>query len=183
MVRKRDAYTRARARRRRRPKSPAPTEGFLIRDVARLSGVSVRTLRDHVGRGLLRYSEARGTVTRYPRREVIRLLAALRLKAQTRASWAELKRQLDASSEAHLEAGLDGQLPSAVAVELGLVKDPNTAGDAARSDETPRERAEECWYRTVLLPGLELFVSATASPLVLQAAARLVRENLGPGPR
>jgi hypothetical protein len=53
--------------------------------------------------------------------------------------------------------------------------------DAARSDETPRERAGACWHRTVLLPGLELFVSATASPLVLQAAARLLRENLGPG--
>jgi DNA-binding transcriptional MerR regulator len=177
MARKRNAYTRARDRR-RRPKTPAPTEGFLIRDVARLSGVSVRTLRDYVQLGLLRHSELRGTLTRYPRREVMRLFAALRLKAQTKTTWAEIKRQLDSWSEARLDACLDGQVPSVVAEELGLVKRPSTAGGVTRSDEPPRERTGERWHRTVLLPGLELFVSAAASPIALQAAARLLRQNL-----
>jgi DNA-binding transcriptional MerR regulator len=177
MARKRDAYTRARDRR-RRPKTPAPTDGFLIRDVARLSGVSVRTLRDYVQLGLLRHSELRGTLTRYPRREVMRLFAALRLKAQTKTTWAEIKRQLDSWSEARLDACLDGQLPSVVADELGLVKRPSTAGGVTRSDDAPRERTGELWHRTVLLPGLELFVSAAASPMALQAAARLLRVNL-----
>jgi hypothetical protein len=87
MPRKRDRYTRARDRH-RRPKTPAPRDGFLIADVARLTAVPVRTLRDYVRRGLLHYSEARGTLTRYRRGEVLRLLAAIRLKAQTKATWA-----------------------------------------------------------------------------------------------
>jgi DNA-binding transcriptional MerR regulator len=182
MPRKRYRDTRARDRLHRRPKTPAPTDGFLIHDVARLTGISVRTLRDYVRRGLLRHSQLRGTLTRYPRREVMRLFAALRLKAKTKATWARIRRQLDTSSEGDIDALLaEQELPPGVAGALGLVKVPNDSANAGRATAAPTERTGECWHRIVVLPGLELFVRATASPLVKEAAARL-QEGLG-GPQ
>ena len=76
-----------------------------------MTAVPVRTLRDYVRRGVLRHSELRGTLTRYPEREVLRLRAALRLKAQTKEPWADIKRKLDASSEDDLKEILDVRLP------------------------------------------------------------------------
>jgi len=178
MARKRDRYTRARDRR-RRPQTPAPTDGFLIRDVARLTAVPVRTLRDYVQRGLLRHSELRGTLTRYPRREVLRLLVALRLKADTKATLAEIKHKLDALGEAELHATLgEAALAPAVATELGITS--HAPGATARP-ELPGLPALECtsayWHRIPLLPGLELLLSAGASPTVTDAALRIVREH------
>jgi DNA-binding transcriptional MerR regulator len=173
MARKRSAGTRARERFRRRPKTPAPTDGFFIRDVARLTGISVRTLRDYVQRGLLRHSALRGTLTRYPRREVIRLFAALSLRAQSKTTWAEVKRQLAPLTDARLETWLaERPLPPGVATELGLSKMPNELPNIDQAAAT--QRAGDCWHRVVLLPGLELFVSGTASPLVWQTALRCV---------
>jgi DNA-binding transcriptional MerR regulator len=164
-----------------RPKSPAPRDGFVISNIARLTGVPVRTLRDYVRRGLLRHSELRGTLTRYPQREVMRLVVALRLKAQTKVSWAEIKRRIDAFDEARLRAWLGEQsLPPALAAELGLAApthDSVSAG-ASTSSGPPMEQTGECWHRLVLMPGLELFLSAGASLVVKSAARRILEEQV-----
>jgi DNA-binding transcriptional MerR regulator len=179
MIRKRSWRTRARDRRRRRPKHPAPQDGFLLHQVAHLTGVPVRTLRDYVRRGLLHYSERRGTITRYPRSEVIRLLGALRLKAQTKATWSEIKRQLDTFSAADFERWLaEPGLAPAVAVELGVA--PLTSALTPNPDApngSAAEGAAGSWQRTELLPGLELFLSPSASTAVKHAAQRIIEEH------
>ncbi|MBN1611424.1 MAG: MerR family transcriptional regulator [Polyangiaceae bacterium] len=120
MVRKRDAYTRWRAKR-SRPKTPAPKNGLVIAELARVSGVSLRTLRYYVQLKLLRPLELRGTATRYPRRELLRLLGILRMKSETRASLAEIRRKLDTLAEKELEAWLlAGPLPADAAAALGI---------------------------------------------------------------
>ncbi len=173
MPRKRDAYTRARDRR-KRPRTRAPTEGFVIRDVARLTGVSIRTLRSYVALGLLRHTELRGVLTRYPKTEVLRLLVALGLKAQTKATWAELKRKLDALTPSALEAWLaQHALASPAVQELGIAPPP--APPPVTDEQDPWFEANE-WHRALLLPGLELFLSTTASPTVQAAARRIVGE-------
>jgi len=177
MVRKRTPYTRARDRR-RRPKHPAPRDGFLLSDVARLTNVPVRTLRDYVRRGLLHYSERRGTVTRYPRNEVLRLLGAIRLKSQTKAKWAAVKGQLDTFSAPELERWLVEQgLRPEIAVELGIA--PLAVSVAPRPealDAHSTERAVTLWQRTELLPGLELLLDARADAAAREAAQRIIDE-------
>jgi hypothetical protein len=175
MARKRNAYTRARDKR-TRPKTPAPTDGLLIHDIARLTAIPVRTLRDYVQRGLLRHSALRGTLTRYPLCEVRRFVAALRLKAQSKTTWAETKRKVDAFSALELNAWLAQQeLPPALAAELGIAR-PKDASipSPAPQNMIPLQLTGESWYRITLLPGLELFLSSTASPLVTNAARRLL---------
>jgi DNA-binding transcriptional MerR regulator len=178
MVRKRSRYTRARDRL-RRPKHPAPRDGFLLSDVARLTAVPVRTLRDYVQRGLLHYSERRGTLTRYPRIEVLRLLGALRLKTQTRATWAAVKRQLDTLSALELERWLVGQgLGSRIAVELGIAPLAISAAPHPEGLNVPSvERAATFWQHTELLPGLELFLNASAGPEAIRAAQQIIDEH------
>lgn len=187
MPRKRSAYTRARAKR-TRPKTPAPTEGFLIHDLARLTAVPVRMLRGYLERGLFRHSEFRGTLTRYPRRQVLRLVAALQLKAQTRATWQNIKRKLDTASEPDLERWLAQQvLEPAVADALGMkLVTPSVAANAAgarsnlelivsaSSEGGEIERFGADGERVVILPGLELSLSATATPSVRTAALRML---------
>jgi hypothetical protein len=53
--------------RRRCVRRPPPPEGFLARDLARLSGVAVPTVKRYVKHGLLAPVPFRGTATRYPR--------------------------------------------------------------------------------------------------------------------
>jgi DNA-binding transcriptional MerR regulator len=179
MVRKRYWYNRTRAKR-PRPKTPAPRDGFLIADVARLTDVPVRTLRDYVRRGLLCYSEARGRITRYPRVEVRRLLVALRLRAQKRAPWAAIKAELRAFDDARLEAWLAAQqLAPAVAAELGIVSVENVGATSLDSQPDASTGGGERWQRTELLPGLELFLRDGASPAVRNAARRIVEEHVG----
>ena len=179
MTRKRDRYTRARDRG-RRPKHPAPRDGFLLADVARLTAVPLRTLRDYVRRGLLHYSERRGTITRYPRSEVVRLLGALRLKTRTKGTWVEIKRRVDAMSPPDLERWLVEQgLVPGVAAELGIA----LLARVPEPEPSPRstlslQRADTHWQRTELLPGLELLLSASASPAVKRAAQRIIDEHV-----
>ena len=147
--------------------------------MARITAVSVRTLRDYVRCGLLHYSERRGTLTRYPANEVLRLLGALRLKAQTKATWAAVKRQVNALSASDLERWLVEQgLRSEVAVELGIAPLAISVPPRPEAIDVPLiERAATFWQRTELLPGLELFLDASAGPAARHAAQRIIDEQ------
>src|SRR5207342_1187903 len=120
MVRKRDAYTRWSAKR-TRPKSPAPTNGWGITELSRLSQVPVRRLRHYVELDLLEPIEFRGTATRYPRRALLRLLAIVRLRAESQYGLVEIKRRLDALGDKELETWLmTGTVPPTAASALGI---------------------------------------------------------------
>jgi hypothetical protein len=110
---------------------------------------------------------------------VLRLLGALRLKAQTRATCAKVKRQLDTFSMPELERWLIGQgLNPAVAVELGIATLATKVAPTSKASSGPAtEHAAAFWQRTELLPGLELFLSATASAAVKHAAQRMTEHR------
>ena len=181
MVRKRDAYTRRRAKR-TRPKTPAPKNGWRIAELSQLSQVSVRRLRHYVELDLLEPLEFRGTATRYPRRALLRLLATLRLRAESRFGLAEIKRRLDALGDNELEAWLQsGPLPptAAAALGVGAAAPAAVSGNAVATQPTALRASSTTWQRIVLLPGLELMIDAQASPVVRRAAQSICAEYVG----
>lgn len=119
MVRKHYPWTRARMKR-SRPKTPAPKTGLLMADLARITGMPVRRLRDYVFRDLIQPIERRGTATRYHRSQLVRVMAIKRMRAESELELAEIRRRMDAMGENELEAWiLTGPLPAAVLEALG----------------------------------------------------------------
>jgi DNA-binding transcriptional MerR regulator len=145
-----------------------------------LTGVTVRALRNYVAQGLLVPTEFRGTSTRYSRRELLRLLAVLRGRNESRLTLAQMKQRLDGRTEDELEAWLKaGPLPPAAAIALGIVPE---AHGAQEREETGLDRWKpqvEAWQRIELLPGLELLLGPGASPAAMRAAQAICRDYLG----
>lgn len=181
-VRKRDRYTRARAKR-TRPKTPAPKTGWLIRQLSQLTQVSVRTLRNYVSKGLLTPTELRGTITRYQRRELLRLVLVLRARQGTKLTLAEIKADLDQLTDAELEARVRAaSVPIAIAAALDISAEPAVApdpNDELALEGQPWSSALENWQRVRLLPGLELLLGPDASPAAVRAAHRICSEYVG----
>jgi DNA-binding transcriptional MerR regulator len=183
MVRKRHRYARARAKR-THPKTAAPTTGWVITELARLTQIPVRRLRYYVQIKLLQSSEFRGTATRYQRLELLRALGIQRLRAE-RASLLTIKQTLHALGERELEAWLRaGPLPPEAASALGLATDLASApaiNVSARADAMHAAVApgSSTWQRVTLLPGLELMIATDASPVVQRAARSICAEYVG----
>jgi DNA-binding transcriptional MerR regulator len=200
MVRKHNAWTRARQKR-SRPKTPAPTAGWVIADLSRITGLPVRRLRDYVARDLIQPLEIRGTATRYARGQLVRLLALMRLRAESAVPLTEIKRQLDAAGERDLESWVtSGPLSNAVREALGLplgadlrpgsgaINSPignstelsNSGSDAPSATPAGNQGSPwTAWHHVELLPGLVLQLSASASPAVKAAAKRIADEYAG----
>jgi DNA-binding transcriptional MerR regulator len=184
MVRKRDRWTRAKDLGHRRPKVPAPKTGWLLTELATITGLSVTTLRYYVQQHLLRPAEFRGTLTRYQRPELLRLLGIVRLKSEGKSTLAEKQRRLDSMSAGELEKWLSsGPLVPAAAAALGLqVLTPAAASDPVALAATPGisidlgSAPNEFWQRIALLPGLELLVRADAPQAARSAAQRICDE-------
>jgi len=174
MVRKRDRYTRAFAKRGRQ-KTKAPKTGWLIAELAALSGVNVRTLRYYVEQRLLKPSEFRGTATRYQRRELLRLFAILRLRSETALTLSEIRTRLDALSEAALESWLiERPLPPALATLLSASPpEVPTSHSADAATGALVGSLVESWQRIGLAAGLELMLRADASAEVRADAHRI----------
>ena len=174
MVRKRDWYTRRRAKR-SRPKTPAPKTGWVISELARITEVPVRRLRYYVEHRLITPSEFRGTSTRYQRRELLRVLATVRLQAEARTSLKQIQLKLDTMTTPELEQWLRQRpLPPLAAAALGFTMRPmlpETKVLVAKPSST--------WQRLCLMPGLELHISSDADPEVLLAAGRIHQEIVG----
>jgi len=190
MVRKQYPWSRHNSPR-TRPKTPAPTAGWLISELSRISGVPVRTLRSYVEQGLIRPIERRGTATRYPRRALLRLLALLRMRATTRWTLAKIKSELDSLGDSELESWLlkSGALSAAAAAALGIASESANANAGAPRLPSPWEFAVagtqvstrvDTWHHVELLPGLVLKVSSNASPAVRNAARKICDEFVGP---
>ena len=177
-----------------RPKTPAPKNGWLLGELARLTELPETTIRYYLQLRIIEPIEIRGTVTRYGRRCLLRVLGIMRLKGEEDSTIAEKKRKLDAMGQAQLERWLcSGSLPHAAAVALGFdsvlaappllalaapaVESSATAHSAVLTPTPPaRECARtgaECWERIELLPGLDLVVRADA-----REPARLIARQI-----
>jgi DNA-binding transcriptional MerR regulator len=171
-------------RRHRRPKTPAPKTGWLLAEVAELTGLSLTTLRYYAQQRILRPVEFRGTVTRYQRPELLRLLGVVRLKLEDKSTLAEKRRRLDSMSVDELEKWLcSGPLVPTAAAALGLqVLTPAAASEPTKLLDAPRTSIDlgrapnEFWQRIVLLPGLELSLRADAPQAARSAAQRICDE-------
>lgn len=180
MVRKRDRWTRERAKR-VRPTSQAPEEGWLLTELAQLTGIPVSTVQYYVRLHLLRPLQFRGTATRYPRRELLTLLGLRQLEGDRDSTLIERKRRLDKLTEPELEQLIDSgsiteQARAALSLEsAGL----NPLEDKFLRDDRAHELGldtMETWHRIALLPGLELMLRTDAKPVVQAVAQRICNE-------
>jgi DNA-binding transcriptional MerR regulator len=192
MIRKRAGWTRAYAKR-KRPKHPAPKGGWVIAELSRLSGVPVRRIRYYVAQDMIRPLERRGTATRYPRMELLRLLAIPLLRAK-RLKLDGIRRELERLGETELLRMIAAEpMTAELAAALEIVPDrgatnpdsylqpltPLKGAKVPRDSTLSRLSSTETWHRVQLLPGLELLVSTVASPAVRAAAAIIVDEYVG----
>jgi hypothetical protein len=81
----------------RRPKTPAPKNGWVRSELARLTGLHESTVHYYINRHFIRPIERRGTASRYARRDLMCLLGLMRLKTEGEATLAQNKRKLDAN--------------------------------------------------------------------------------------
>ena len=197
MVRQRDAWTRARETR-SRPRTPAPTNGWVLAELAQLTGLSPTTIRYYGQQQLIRPLELRGTLTRYGRHELLVLLGIVRLKTEGESTLAQKKRKLDAMGHEELERWLrSGPLPLAAAAALGFAASPAASTpatnptDSTLSPETATVESAatttsltldlgratvERWERIALLPGLDLMLRSDAKESARLAAQRICDE-------
>jgi len=177
-VRRRSRWDRTRDLRRNRPRTPAPTVGWVIRELSAMTGVSVRTLRNYVSAGLITPTELRGNATRYQRKDLMRLLIVIRERKETKLTLAEMKTKLDAADESTLDAWVrERPLPLLAAAALGILQEP-VVTPANAPPASPIHPQAETWQRVQLLPGLELLLGPNASPAATRAAAKIASEFL-----
>lgn len=152
----------------------APDRSLKLAELAHAAGVSPRTVRYYIQRGLLPAPDFRGAETAYGREHLLRLQAIRRLQDQF---W-----PLDAIGRALAQA--DARWLEDVLA--GRVTLPQPDGDPppieapgeARPACPPPTPAGEVWWRVVLAPGVELHLTAEAK---VRHAAWLARlEALGP---
>ena len=158
--------------------------GWLLAEIAELTGLSLTTLRYYLQQRILRPIELRGTSTRYQRTDLLRLLGIMRLKSDGKSTLAEKQRRLDSMSAGQLEEWLSsGPIVPAVAAALGLQASAQTvATGSAAMPAMPKTSMDlgrapnEFWQRITLLPGLELFLRADAPEAARSAAQRICDE-------
>lgn len=146
------------------------TSRWKLDELAQRAGVSPRTVRYYVQRGLVPAPEFRGPDTAYTDEHLARLRAIRALQ--------DRHLPLDA-----IEAALQGRSPAAVAriaegeLPADLLGPPKAASEEAREDVAPR------WSRYALAPGLELHLDEAASEEVRALAEALRREAAKHGAR
>lgn len=141
------------------------TETFKLDELAEQAGVSARTVRYYVQRGLLPAPTFRGKDTAYDRGHLVRLRAIRRLQERFLPLDA-IQEELDRRTPAELERLADGKDMPAPA--------PQIPAPAPRVGVT-----SERFERFVLAPGLELQLSDGASAAVRALAEMLVEQAMG----
>jgi len=145
----------------------ANEETYKLEELAEHAGVSARTIRYYVQRGLLPAPTFRGKDSAYGREHAVRLSAIKRLQ--------DAHQPLDAIQEALAQRSLEEieRLAEAVDLRPPMVAPPVIA---------PRTAGAR-WTRLVLDRGLELHVSEDATPDVRALAERLRALALTPAAR
>lgn len=151
----------------------APDRSLKLAELAHEAGVSPRTVRYYIQRGLLPAPDFRGAETAYGRDHLLRLNAIRRLQDQF---WPlEAIGQALAQADARwLEDVLAGRVTRLLSDD-SPVPEP---GDEARAPSSPSQSAGEAWWRVALAPGVELHLTAEAR--VRHAAWLAKLEALGP---
>jgi DNA-binding transcriptional MerR regulator len=140
-----------------------------LEELARLAGVSPRTVRYYVQRGLLPPPAFRGRDTAYSQEHLIRLRAIRRLQERFLPLDA-IKGELNQRSLAELQALTDSREEAAPVFRL-------VSSESRPMPALPTEnRNGEQWQRWVVVPGLELHLSAQASPATHRFAHDLLHE-------
>jgi hypothetical protein len=172
----------------RRPKTPAPKGGWVIADLSRITQIPVRRIRYYVERDLIQPIERRGTATRYPRGDLLRLLALPLIRTETTRNLVALKREFERLGEAELErlvtssplspAASDALGVSPRAFALTSSEQPLNAVGAIPIlfDQNTNSHAVQTWQHVELLPGLTLLLGSHASAAVRGVAKRLCEE-------
>jgi hypothetical protein len=184
-------YYRIPDRRRNRVRRPPPKEGFLVRDLARLAGVAVPTVKRYVKHGLLAPVPFYGTATRYPRDYLVRVLALRYWRAAGSKTLAELRRRLDGVTWTEMESWvlshplapdtaaelrkMTSGTASATSVRPAQISTPMAATNSFEGLDALQQVAAEGWQRLTLMPGLELHLKGDAAPLTRNLATRLCK--------
>lgn len=189
MVRKHTVHWRKRSTR-RRPTTPAPKGGWVIADLARITGIPVRRIRYYVERDLIQPLEIRGSATRYPRTDLLRLLAIPLVRTDKTRNLDALRREFERLGEAELEHLVTSNplSPPAIAA-LGLnhqalattsgERSPNPAGPSSSIlGSVAASNTGQTWHHVELLPGLTLLLSSHASAAVRGVAKWICDEVL-----
>ena len=127
---------------------PTAKPGYLIDELARVSGATPRAIRYWVRRGVLASPHARGPNTRYAPACVARI-AALRVLQAQGASLREVRKRFDNATPAEIEAIVHPPAPTPT--------HPPAAAPAAHAER---------WQRFAIAPGLELHLRDGAGDAV-----------------
>jgi DNA-binding transcriptional MerR regulator len=129
----------------------ADAQGWKLGDLATAAGVSARTIRYYVQRGLLPSPEFRGKDTSYGEEHLTRLRAIAALQGR-HLPLDEIQRVLDALDPDGIAAIAAGQAP------------PFNEPEAPVPTPAPSPDPASRWTVWQLAPGVELHVSDAASP-------------------
>jgi len=129
---------------------------YRIRELARITGLTVRAIRYYVQLGLVPRPKPRGVATVYSREQLLRLQAIAHMRKRERLRLPAVKRRLSTMTLEQIE-----QLVT-----------PPAPGPAAPVDPLANKGAR--WDRIELLPGLELCVRTDATTLVRRLASEIL---------
>ncbi|AKU98360.1 Transcriptional regulator, MerR family [Labilithrix luteola] len=168
--------------RRRRRRGPPPQEGWLISELATLVGVTPRTIRYYLQKGLLPSPTFYGTATRYQRPALLRALSIRHMQRDEHLSLDAIKTRLAHMAAEEIESYALAKLTSGPAATALGVERPAMARTVATTfaePETPPSYASVKWDVVQLLPGLSLLVKSDGSPLVKKLAQQIYDHCVG----
>lgn len=154
--------------------------------LARLARIQPRTVRVYITQKVLPSAVFRGKKTTYDDDHLTRILAIRHLLHAERLSFPEIRNKFARLSSAEIAAlvprPVARQVVSPSAAPAKAEEAPReVAAPAPASAKSAPEDAGETWKRVPLLPGLELHVSSTASPMVRKIARELIAQCLPGG--
>lgn len=158
--------------------TPKPQSEWKLQELAAASGVSPRTVRYYVQRGLLPAPPFRGPDTVYGEEHLLRLKAIRALQARflpLDAIQVELAR-LDADALRALAGSEPTPLPPPVALPVpvkGLEGEPKDGAACPRGSQASSQARVAGYQRWELAPGLELHLAETADAKVRGLAERV----------
>jgi DNA-binding transcriptional MerR regulator len=146
-----------------RPVETRRASRWKLDELAQRAGVSARTVRYYVQRGLLPAPEFRGPDTAYTDEHLARL-RAIRVLQDRHLPLDAIEAALQTRSVAAVARIAEGEVPA------------DLLGPAAPAPAPDRDEAPSRWERHGLAPGLELHVDEAASEEVRALAEALRRE-------
>jgi len=150
------------------------TQTWKLEELAQQAGVSARTVRYYVQRGLLPAPVFRGRDTVYSDEHLLKLKAIRHLQERF-VSLDAIQRQLEHCSRAELCAliaapsNANARMPAAETRSY----QPHTAPAPPQATASP-PRVGEHWQRWILAPGLELHLSESADAITRRQAEELL---------